>query len=1046
MDNTTKYAIFIVLVIITVAGLIYLRRGTSTTSSPATNPQNLSLTPTADQYVIEGFPLDNHITFFGPNNTLKDIGYMANDAGESEWDIWSAARILTEINNITPYNVNDSSPPSSDVLWSSEKIATAIATGNSSGVLIDDNSTSSIQTWSSQNIDSNIKNLINDTQTSSIQTWSSQQISDSLAALPVTTGSSEINDAAISSNSTWSSTKIDSSIRAVPQIDDSSTSAGSIWSSQKTNSMLLNTLQPIAAATAGDIPIITNTGGLIDSGYRIDDTVTGINTLWSSVATDNALSNKISLVPGSNINEIAVFDGSGGISKSNLSVQDNAPSNSNVLWSSTKTDLLLGGKQNVVSNAAAGNISFFDASGQVVDKAVRIDDNSSASPAVLWSSQKTENVLSQNQRLVPGAKINHLASFDGNGQILDSGTVVDDGSLSTSVLWSSSKILEQSNTKQNLAANASPGNLAMFDSVGQVTDAMFSVKDSAPATNALWSSSFTNAKLGEKQNIVQSAIAGNIASFDSSGQVVDTNAVFNDSLPAANNVLWSSQKITAAQNQMQTLSVPSSAGNLASLNASGQITDSTYSVNDSSGPKPNIVWSSEKITSTVSTLPYQKLGTGSSGNFLIYDSTGQSTESNFKIDDSTSSPTSLWSSEKVTSNFQQKIVPSATGNIATLDGTGQISDSGFSVSDASAANSNIIWSSAKTESISNNKQNFIQNPSSGRFVSTDNTGQTVMTQYAVDDTAVGSSVLWSSQKIASGVPSGAPGNVTVLASQGSGVTDSGIKIDDAAPAAPNVLWTSQKISQTSSQSSSIDDTTISPSSTWSSQQSANAIQNMANTKMDKVPSAPVQSIARFSTGGQVESSGFVLDDSAVSASALWSSLKTDATYQKLVTGVTNGIIPIFSSAGQVTDSGFKFDDTVVSSKTIKSSQNIFDNYVGRKTGIINAGQYILFEGVRFGLSNPQGLTLQMDSASAPLTSAWIYGTGLMLPNTYATRGSQFYIPGPTSAPAACVPIWSWPDASNIEFIIRLDSKKMYRVTVNVNVSWINCYVIIEKLM
>jgi hypothetical protein len=1038
MDKRIVYGVAILLAIIAVASAFYFKKPTAyNQTTPSTSSQTLS----ADQYLIEGFPLDNHITFFGPNNTLKDIGYLANDAGNSEWDLWSAARILTELERITPYKIDDASTPSATTLWSSQQVANAIASGPS-GVVIDDATTTSNLTWSSQNIDNKIKNVINDSQTSPTQTWSSQQISAALAATPGTTVNI-IDDVATAPITTWSSTKIDSLLNTVPALDDSATSSTSTWSSQKVSAMLANSLQPISPSTVGDIPIITATGELADSGYKIDDTVTSMTSLWSSNAISNAISSKMSAVAGTAPNEIALFDGTGGLAGSNLSVQDTAPPNANVLWSSDKTTAIVAAKQNLVSGAVAGDVAFFDSQGQVTDKGMTVDDTLSPSPTVLWTSKQISNEMGKKQMLVGTAVANHLATFDASGQVVDSGSLVDDGAPpSTSVVWSSAKTTAAISGKQNVVTSAVAENLASFDSSGQVKDSFFSIKDSSTASpSVLWSSSAIETKLAPKQNLVPSAVSGNLASFDSLGQVADSGAIFSDSLPAANNVIWSSQKIASSQ----TTVVPSAPGNLASLDAAGKVTDAGKRVDDLLGPDPAIVWTSSKVQDLVTSLPVQKLGQSGTGKFLIFDSAGQSIQSDIGLNDSTTSPSTIWSSQKTIDAMQLKVSPAVAGHAAVLDSMGQVVDGGYALNDSSAPDPNVLWSSTKLKSITNNKQDFIANPVSGNFVSSDGRGQTIMTPYTLDDTATGPTVLWTSAKIAASTASGTAGNLPVIASSGSGLTDSGLKIDDAAPAASNVLWSSQKVQSVASVGN-VNDSVISPSSTWSSQQSALAIQNMSSTKMDLVPTAPISSIARFSTGGQVESSGFVIDDTALSASALWSSLKTDATYQKLVSEATAGKIPILNSQGQIVQSQYSFDDGMVSRNTIQSSQQTSDNFVGRKTGVVAAGSWLLFEGIRFGLSNT-GLSIQTEGMPGQ-TGIWSYNTCMRIagPGTYIATVSQFN--ASDSTVVKCTPSWNVVSGDMIHSIIRVNEKeKMYRVTAIFSGTYLlNNYIVVEKLM
>jgi len=1153
MDNKTKYAIALVIGILVVIVAVYANSVANKTKM--SDPSQASVQSSDAEYVIEGFPLDNHITFFGPNNTLKDLGYLANDAGRSEWDVWSAARILSELKKVTPYNVDDSASPSPSTMWSSDKISAAIAAAAGSAgastqlindamssptsvwssskissaitaagsaiindaapspstvwssdkvssaiaagasALIGDSFTSPTLTWSSQNIASQIKNVVDDTKTSPTQTWSSQQITTALdaagakvvndsAVAPTTTWSSSkldaalkavpavddatasststwssqqittalatasskvVNDAAVGPSTTWSSAKLDAALKAVPAVDDATTSATGTWSSQKVSSMLSSTMPMASPATAGDLAVLTATGAVADSGFRVDDAApAAADVLWSSMAIKSGLASKLSSVPGTTANQLAFFDGTGGLAASTTGVvmSDTAPAGAGVIWSSAKTTAALDGKQNLVPGAKAGAVAFFDAAGQVVDKGLVFDDAAPASASVVWSSQMTSGALSKNQKLVPAAAANNVATFDAAGQTQDSGLKMDDSAAaSQSVLWSSAKILAATGSQQ-LVPTAAAGNLASFDAAGRVIDAGLALNDAAVAgASVLWSSAAIDAKMAKKQNLVPLAAKGNFAAFDAAGQVVDGGVALNDAAPAGPNVVWSSQKLAASQ---QPLVVPSAAGNLASLSASGQVTDSTFSVSDASPPGPNVLWSSQKMSA------YQKLGaTPPAGTFLIYDSSGQSIESGSKIDDSAApSAKILWSSQKTAGAFQTKVTPSVAGNIAALDGAGQTTDSGYTLNDAAGPSATVLWSSAK---LATSKQNFIAGPAAGGLVSTDAVGQTVMSPYKVDDAApAGSTVLWSSAKLASATPTGTAKNVTVIGPTGSGVADSGMKIDDTASAGPNVLWSSAKMSSLGAGAASIADGSVSATTAWSSQQTTSAISAASAAKMNLVPTAPAQSIARFATGGQVESSGFVIDDKALAASALWSSLKVDQTFQKIVAGTAAGDFATFTAAGQVMDSGLRFDNAVSSDATLWSSKKISDNFVGRINAKVDSGKYLVYEGIRFGIAPPtgtstQGLTLQFDDATTINQGVWAYSSAIQYPSTPLTKAIQVWLPNTTAAPLICCPGWTLIPSSFTDSVIRLDRGQCYRVLVFIAGSFLKNDIFIQKL-
>lgn len=172
------------------------------------------------------------------------------------------------------------------------------------------------------------------------------------------------------------------------------------------------------------------------------------------------------------------------------------------------------------------------------------------------------------------------------------------------ILWSSSKIKQltlNSDNSQSKQLNAIPGNLAKFgdgDDLGQTIDSDISLNDNAlPSANILWSSEkIANIPLPPFQLKQSKAIGGDIAVFGSdinTGQVMDSGLSVNDSSDPYVNVLWSSNKIQTNYQAKQSGAVFK---NLASFgNGDGQVLDSGLSVNDDSLPAPNILYSSSKI-------------------------------------------------------------------------------------------------------------------------------------------------------------------------------------------------------------------------------------------------------------------------------------------------------------------------------------------------------------------------------------------------------------------------------------------------------------------
>lgn len=139
----------------------------------------------------------------------------------------------------------------------------------SSVAVLDDTTTSTLSTWSSEKIAEEIASgtgadLIDDTVTSANKTWSSNKISAEVAS------KTSINDHGITHTETWSSDKIATELNGKPDVDDTAQNYADTWSSEKINAE-------------------------IDDAGRIDDNRISDETTWSSLKTYNEIS---SITPG----------------------------------------------------------------------------------------------------------------------------------------------------------------------------------------------------------------------------------------------------------------------------------------------------------------------------------------------------------------------------------------------------------------------------------------------------------------------------------------------------------------------------------------------------------------------------------------------------------------------------------------------------------------------------------------------------------------------------------------------------------------------------
>ncbi|CCV02563.1 hypothetical protein IIV31_191L [Armadillidium vulgare iridescent virus] len=129
-----------------------------------------------------------------------------------------------------------------------------------------------------------------------------------------------------------------------------------------------------------------------------------------------------------------------------------------------------------------------------------------------------------------------------------------------------------------------------------------------PASNVLWSSHEISSKLEnlKLEMQIKQPDAKGLASFDSSGQVIDSNIVVDDEGQPDNNVLWSSAKIASLPlPPFQLKQADAVYGNLSSFGADqniGQVIDSGFKIDDSQNDS-NILWSSNKVLDVIASSP-----------------------------------------------------------------------------------------------------------------------------------------------------------------------------------------------------------------------------------------------------------------------------------------------------------------------------------------------------------------------------------------------------------------------------------------------------------
>jgi glutaredoxin len=541
-----------------------------------------------------------------------------------------------------------------------------------------------------------------------------------------------------------------------------------------------------------------------------------------------------------------------------------------------------------------------DSSGQIIDSGFSIKDTNPASSTILWSSGKIDDsYIRKTQPIIQNSLL--VKTPDGNLQ--ENSIVIDDSKpTGVNILWTSDK-----NSETFLKKISGNSTFPLLSTNGQLIDSGISVN-----------------------NFVQKTIPSSLGSFttlDSSGQIVDSGFSIQDTNPASSTNLWSSEKITKSfpfqvtnsinlaqlgldgqlhdsglnpTNVMQK-TIPKENGSIAFLDATGQVSDSGFVVQDNQSGL-DVLWSTTKNNETfmkklsgnstfpllnidgqlidsnvnVSNVMLKSVPTADKS-VAILNSFGQIVDSGFSIQDTNpASSTNLWSSQKITKSFpfqvtnsinlaqlgldgqlhdsglnptnvMQKTIPKENGSIAFLDATGQVSDSGFVVQD-NQSGLDVLWSTTK------NNETFMKKLS----------GNSTFPLLNIDGQLIDSNVNVSNVMLKS-VPT-ADKSVAILNSFGQ-IVDSGFSIQDTNPASSTNLWSSQKI----------DDNYI--------RKTAPIIQNSLLIK---------------SQDGNLKENSIIIDDSKpASANVVWTSNKVQQNFITLPTPNTDGNVLQYDSTGKI---------------------------------------------------------------------------------------------------------------------------------------------------
>lgn len=702
-------------------------------------------------------------------------------------------------------------------------------------------------------------------------------------------------------------------------IDDmGAASANTLWTSQRTSNLVDTKMPLVPTAMAGHVGVFDATGKIVDSGADVSQLLT---------AVDNSIPRVMNVTQ---LGQLATLSQDGGVEDSGLSVND---------------------VQRRTVPMRANNLSMLDANGMIKESAYRVDD-ASMGPETLWTSQRVGGELDKKLTQPTFFTSGNVPMFDGNGQLIDSSTsaasmvelAVDKcrqecgvylkpivpvrGEGTVLALAADGRLKDTQLLQSELVTTRVPtmaGAVATLDATGQLSDSGYQINDSMTDTATLWSSYKTQAQIDGKLSRVTPFTSGNIAVFDATGQLMDgqTNLTalttsFDQKLatgavhpvvPAKPMTLsmWDANGqqldtgITASD--VMTRSVPAVAGSLAMLDGNGQVKDAGYVMDDASSAATNVMWSSSKLQTSMTTLGASKLNTVSpyaTASIPMFGVDGQ-------LVDSGVDTTAL--KQVMATKSQPLIVPSAAGNVTTLSSTGTVQDSGFAISD-NVVSTTTLQSSSKTATQLAGKMNTVPLSLAGNVPVFDASGQVIdgsvsltsllpqpvvptkagnLASLSVDGKVMDSQV--DSTALMLKPTASVAGHLATFDNANS-VKDSMYAIDDGSSATPQVLWSSDKINRL-----------------------------VQTTSLARPTTTSVNSMPVFDASGQ-------LVDSGVQVSSLATKADLAADYQTKQVAV-QGNVAVWNAAGQTIDSSLRVDDNAPPSSNVLYTSSLVNTKLSR---------------------------------------------------------------------------------------------------------------------
>jgi len=398
------------------------------------------------------------------------------------------------------------------------------------------------------------------------------------------------------------------------------------------------------------------TGSMQETPFIFDDSFSGPATLWSADRVRTTiLARKGIQAPAHEVGNVVLF----GLADSGVAFDDNRTADPKVLWSSQRTrDVFrrMNSDQILLDPVAnkAGTAAIFSPAGEPKGSAHPISD-SSTDPGAVWSAARVAKAFSASSgmKLGPsGVAANSTAVFEQGGQVVASKPLPPTSSQMTA---SARQIFKN----KVFLVEAPAGNLATFNADGSPKDSGALVDAKKTAANIVWPSTR-----------VQKAVVDMSASLATSvdKQTAEAAASQQFSLPAL---------VVPTASAKMALQPNATRGDAVVFDGAGQVVDSKMRLNDAGVSKTDF-WSAFKTRQQIESLIASGSATSSAGFNAALSATRKALDK-----------TSAGSTAKM-----PKLIGSTTTTVAVFDSAGSLRDGGFVLDDSRASTSN-VWSSLK---------------------------------------------------------------------------------------------------------------------------------------------------------------------------------------------------------------------------------------------------------------------------------------------------------------------------------------------------------------